>query len=161
GLIAITLDLFTPLLVQRMVDIGIPSHEPRQILTYAAIWAALSFGSIVFDAIQIGATNICGEKVIVDLRMAVFQHMQRLSMSFYEKTKLGKIITRGTSDMDALRTPVVSGINTMAFNVVLMIGSAGMIFATDWRLFLAVAWLAPVLALTNHAYRLKIGAAWQ
>jgi ABC-type multidrug transport system fused ATPase/permease subunit len=161
GVLAILCDLVTPLMIQRIIDNAIPAKDATLLALYGAIWAGLAFSAIGLDVVQIWATNTCGERVITDLRMAVFQQLQRLSMSFYDKTKLGRIITRGTSDMNTLRVPVISGVNTIAFNTLLMIGAAGMILWTDWRLFLAVVWLAPVLALANNLYRRRIGEQWQ
>jgi len=161
GLVGLGCDLFTPLMARKIIDVGIPSRDVEVILGFAAIWAFLSIAAILLDAVQIDASNRCGERVIMDLRRAVFDHLQNLSMSFFDRTKLGRIITRGTSDMESLRGPVVSGINTVAFNFILMFGAGALILYTDWRLFLAVAWLAPVLTLANHLYREKIGVQHQ
>ncbi|HYG75104.1 MAG TPA: ABC transporter ATP-binding protein [Planctomycetota bacterium] len=161
GLIGLGCDLSTPWVAQKIIDIGIPSRDVTVVAGYAAIWALLAAASILLDSVQIDSSNRCGEQVIMDLRRAIFDHLQRLSMSFYDRTKLGRIITRGTSDMEALRGPVVSGINTIVFNFILMFGAGVLIFMTDWRLFLAVAWLAPVLTLTNHIYRQRIGEQHQ
>ena len=157
GILAIVCDLITPSIVQRIIDDAIKTGEARVVLHWAAIWAALAAGSILLDAVQVSATNICGERVIMDLRVAFFAQLQRLSMSFFDKTKLGRIITRGTSDMDALRGPVASGINTIAFNFLLMGGAGTMIFLTDRSLFFSVCWLAPILMVCNNVYRGKIG----
>jgi len=161
GITALALDLSIPRLQQIIIDQAIPSQDPAAVLHLGLVWMGVVLGVIALDALQIHATNKCGEQVIMDLRMAVFEHLQRLPMSFYDKTKLGRIITRGTSDMDSLRGPVISGINTIALNVLLMIGAGVMMLLTDRRLFLAVCWLAPVLAYCNMRYRKKIGQAWQ
>jgi ATP-binding cassette subfamily B protein len=161
GIVSLLLDLCGPKLQQIIIDEALPSRDANQVFYWASIWAVVVLFVILLDAVQIYATNRCGEQVITDMRMAVFAQLQRLPMSFYDRTKLGRIITRGTSDMDSLRGPVVSGINTVAFNILLMIGAAVMILVTDWRLFLAVCWLAPVLAFSNMHYRRVIGEAWQ
>jgi len=161
GIASLVLDLFIPWLQQVIIDEALPSGDPGQVLHWAGIWVAVVLGVILTDAVQIHATNQCGERVIMDLRQAVFAQLQRLPMSFYDKTRLGRVITRGTSDMDALRGPVISGVNTIALNALLMVGAGAMILRTDWRLFLAVCWLAPLLALCNLRYRRRIGEAWQ
>lgn len=168
GILGMGCGLASPYMARMLVDVSNQasqlrktgadtSHLPNLILFWAICWVATSAGDIILDAIQIWASSKCGEQVIRDMRMAVFDHLQKLSMSFYDKTKLGRIITRGTSDMDALRGPVVSGINTIAFNFILMFGAGVMIFITDWRLFCAVAGLSPLLALANQWYRRTIG----
>jgi ABC-type multidrug transport system fused ATPase/permease subunit len=161
GVLAIAADLVIPSLTQKIIDEAIPSKELNQIIYWALVWAGIAVVSLGLDAVQILLSNKCGERVIQDLRIAVFDQLQRLSMSFFDRTKLGRIITRGTSDMESLRAPVVSGINTIMFNGLMMTGAAAMILYMDWRIFLAVFWLSPVLAYTNQVYRRKIGAQWQ
>ncbi|HEY3321006.1 MAG TPA: ABC transporter ATP-binding protein [Planctomycetota bacterium] len=161
GAAGLGMDLLTPRIQQIIIDEAIPTHDPHNIAYWAAIWGALILGAIALDVFQMGVTNWCGEKVINDLRLAVFDQLQRLSMSFYDKTKLGRIITRGTSDMDSLRGPVISGINTVLFNFILMAGAGAMILWTEWRIFLALVWLAPVLTVCNWIYRQRVGEAYQ
>ena len=161
GICAVLLELASPVIMKGIIDTAIPTGEAGVVLGWSCAWALVLALALLLDALQIGAVNRCGEQVITDLRLALFHHLQRLSMSFYDRTKLGRILTRGTSDMDALRSTVVSGINTMAFNALLMAGAGAMMLCTDWRLFLAVAWLIPLLVFCNYVYRSRIGEAWQ
>ena len=161
GVASVLLELASPEFLRRIADEALPNRSPEMIVRLSLFWGGAMLLSLIFDAIQIGATRSCGERVINDIRQALFAQLQRLSMSFYDRTKLGRIITRGTSDMDALREPVVSGVNTVAFSALMMLGAAAMILHTDWRLFLSIAWLAPVMAYSNFIYRKKIGAQHQ
>jgi ATP-binding cassette subfamily B protein len=161
GVVMIGLDLLTPLVMERIVDAAVPGGDRRQIYHAGGVWAVMVLFSILLDRAQIRCAHQCGESVILDIRMAVFDQLQRLSMAFYDHTKLGRIITRGTSDMESLRGPVISGVNTVVFNILLMGGAAALILWKDWRLFLAIAWLAPVMLFCNHIYRRRIGEQWQ
>ena len=161
GVLSLMLDLSSPEFIQRITDLAIPGKDYQEILRLALLWGGVTLGALILDAIQIGASRRCGELVIDAMRRAVFAQLQRLTMSYYDRTKLGRILTRGTSDMDALREPVISGINTVALNILMMLGAAALILNTDWRLFLAVCWLAPVMAYCNHIYRKKIGVQHQ
>jgi ATP-binding cassette subfamily B protein len=77
-------------------------------------------------------------------------------MSFYDKTKLGRIISRCTSDINSLREVNVWGLTQVVNNSLQMIFAAAMMaIYTDWRLFLSVAWLGPVLFLANRIYLRK------
>lgn len=161
GAASVALELAAPRLVQQIIDVGIPSGQSSEVVFWAGLWLATLIGALLLDACQIGASHHCGERVLHDMRMALFDHLQRLTMSFFDKTKLGRIITRGTSDIDSLRGTVIGGIGTLALNAILMFGSGLMILLTDHRLFLALAWLIPVLAWSNNAYKNRIGVAWQ
>jgi len=102
-----------------------------------------------------------GEKVILSIRKAVFAHLQHLSMGFYDRTKFGRILSRGTTDIDALSNPIINGINTVAINMMMMIAAAGMLLAEDWRIALAVLWLGPVLYMLNQFFRKRLGIRWR
>jgi len=161
GVLSLVLDLSGPFFVQWITNLAVARGPAAEILRLALIWGGVTLASLLLDGIQIGASRRCGERVIDDLRRAIFAQLQRLSMSYYDRTKLGRIITRGTSDMDSLREPVITGLNTVVLNVLMMLGAAAMILYTDWRLFLAIAWLAPLMAWCNHIFRKKLGEQHQ
>jgi len=157
----LALDLLSPIFTKYIIDDAIPSGSWLNILHWAGILAgALALG-LLLDALQTGATHRCGERVIQDLRYDVFEHLQRLSMNFFDRTKLGRIITRGTSDIESIRGPVIGGLNTVIINALMMLGAGTMILVSDGRMFLALVWLIPLLALSNYLYLKKIGSAWQ
>jgi ATP-binding cassette subfamily B protein len=82
-------------------------------------------------------------------------------MSFYDKTKLGRIISRCTSDINGLREVNVWGIMHIVIQTFMMVIAAIMLMYTDWRLFLAVAWLGPVLYFVNLYFIRTSAAKWQ
>lgn len=96
-----------------------------------------------------------GEAVVHDLRNHLFQHLQRMPMSFYNRTKLGRIISRLTSDVDAVRI----GVQDVLFVTVVaggqVIVAALMMAWLDWILFLVVAGMGPVLWVINRRFRSK------
>lgn len=137
------------------------SGAVRHLLALVGFWALTLGTALVLQRITILIMVDAGEKVQFDLRRRLFEHLQRLSMSFYDKTKLGRIISRCTSDVNSLREINVWGIDTVVKNALMMAFAAGMLLATEPRLFLAVVWLGPVLFICNYIYRKKAGEAWQ
>ncbi|ACB74199.1 ABC transporter ATP-binding protein [Opitutus terrae] len=97
-----------------------------------------------------------GETVVNQLRAEVFARVQRQPMSFFHRVKLGRIISRVTSDIESVRV----GIQDVLFVSVIQFGS--MLFAavvmawSDWKMFLVVAGMAPVLWLINNRFRLQL-----
>ena len=84
-------------------------------------------------------------------------------MSYYDKTKLGRIISRCTSDINAMREVNVWGIwQHRRQRCTMMVVAAAMLLYTDWRLFLSVAWLGPVVCCCcNHIYRKRASGMHQ
>ena len=137
------------------------SQAIHHILLIVIVWAAVMTVSFVIDRFRILIMTGAGERVQFALRRALFEHLQRLSMSYYDKTKLGRIISRCTSDIGSLREINVWGIHQVVANLLMMLVAGAMLLATDWRLFLSVAWLGPVLYVMNSIYRHKVGYTWQ
>jgi ATP-binding cassette subfamily B protein len=124
-----------------------------------SIWAFTLGCSVILQRYTILVMTGAGEQVQFSLRRRLFAHLQELSMSYYDKTKLGRIISRMTSDIGALREVNVWGIFQISANLLMMFIAGVMLAATDWRLFLSVAWLGPVLYLLNRIY-LSRSAVW-
>ncbi|MBL9090067.1 MAG: ABC transporter ATP-binding protein [Planctomycetaceae bacterium] len=97
-----------------------------------------------------------GESVVQDLRNAIFTHLQSLRMSFFNRTKLGRIISRTTSDVEAVR----AGIQDVFFVSIVgggqILGAAALMAWYDWVLFCVVAVLAPVLWCINLVFRKRL-----
>lgn len=130
-------------------------------LFWCGLWALVFAIGITLHRFLIAHQARTGEAIIVQLRETVFRQLQRLSMSFYDKTKLGRIITRGSSDIDSLRDVLINGLTFVATQTCFMTVAAIMILWEDWRLFLSICWLAPLITLINHFYRRRLGEAWQ
>ncbi len=131
------------------------------IFTTIALWAVTMAIGLLLQRWGILNTSLIGEKVLFNLRKRVFAHLQRLSMSYYDKTKFGRILTRGTSDIDSMFNTIVWGVNTLLSNVTMMLIAAVILIVMDWRIALAVLWLGPVLYVLNIYYRRRVGAAWR
>ncbi|HOJ74137.1 MAG TPA: ABC transporter ATP-binding protein [Phycisphaerae bacterium] len=137
------------------------SEAIRRIVLIVLLWAVVAGTALVLHRWSIIVMTDAGERVQFDLRRALFGHLQKLSMSFYDKTKLGRIISRCTSDVNSLREVNVWGIDIVAKNTVMMLVAGGMLLNTEPRLFLAVAWLGPILFLLNRAYRKRAAVLYQ
>lgn len=94
-----------------------------------------------------------GESVVHDLRNAIFHHLQRMPMSFFNKTKLGRILSRITSDVDTVRMGVQEVLFVGLVNAVQMIGAAIWMAWCNWRMFLVVVAMAPVLWAIHRHFR--------
>jgi ATP-binding cassette subfamily B protein len=126
-----------------------------------AIWAGVLAISIIFQRYTILVMAGAGERVQFSIRRQLFSHLQELSMSYYDKTKLGRIISRCTSDIDAMREVNVWGIFKLVANSMQIVVAAIMIATTEWHLFLAICWLGPVLFFANRFYLTRSAAMWQ
>ena len=125
-------------------------------------FAVLNAVVVVVDRWRILLMSCAGERVQFDFRRAVFAHLQKLSMSYYDKNKLGRIISRCTSDINSLRDVNVWGIDAIILNVMMILASAVLLATlTDFRLFLSVCWLGPAFYFANRLFLKHSGKGWQ
>src|SRR5690242_16975162 len=140
----------------------IARDAPLTSILWGAFGVLVITGStqIVFHFRQRLALEL-GEAVIHDLRQQIFEHLMRMPMSFYNKTKIGRIISRVTSDCESLRV----GVQDVLF--VGLVGVGQMLFAGlimlyyDWALFSIVVAMAPLLWTVNRVFRKKLSIAYR
>jgi ATP-binding cassette subfamily B protein len=140
----------------------ISRHEPLPNILWAALGLlALAFSTqIVFHFRQRLALEL-GEAVIHDLRQEIYVHLQRMPMSFYNKTKIGRIISRVTSDCEALRVGVQDVLFVSLVGVGQIITAAALMAYYDWALFSVVVAMSPVLWLLNRYFRRRLSVAYR
>lgn len=134
---------------------GEQASAVSHLVTVIVIWGIISVISMFLLRQLILLMTWAGERVQFDVRRKLFSHLQTLSMSYYDKTKLGRIISRCTSDVGAMREVNVWGIWQVIANLMIVIIAAIFLVQTDWRLFVAVCWLGPVIYLLNLFYKTR------
>jgi len=141
------------------IGFGEPLASPRgaiaALVTIVLLWALVTACSLVLQRLTILITTAAGERVQFAIRRRLFAHLQTLSMSYFDKTKLGRIISRCTSDIASLREINVWGVYTITANTMMMVIAAIMLALTDVRLFLSVAPLGVALFVINRVYLKK------
>ena len=104
-------------------------------------------------AAQSYLTSWVGERILTDLRVDLFEHVQRLDLGFFERTRAGVVISRLTNDVEALETLVTDGPTTLLQNTVTLIGSALVLLYLDWQLALATLTVFPGMAIATALFR--------
>ncbi|HEV7300908.1 MAG TPA: ABC transporter ATP-binding protein [Tepidisphaeraceae bacterium] len=166
GMAMVALEMLSPLFTQHIIDHASGQLEGqvpsvRHVVNVVLLWAVVLTAALIMQRFVILIMTGAGERVQFATRRAIFAQLQRLSMSFYDKTKLGRVISRCTSDVNAMREVNVWGIHHVTIWTLQMVIAAGFLISTDWRLFLAVAWIGPVLFVANRMYLRKSGNMWQ
>jgi ATP-binding cassette, subfamily B, bacterial len=145
-----------------VIDGPIAHHAPLSSILWGAFGVLILAGTtqIVFHFRQRLALEL-GEAVIHDLRQEIYVHLQRMPMSFYNKTKIGRIISRVTSDCEALRVGVQDVLFVSLVGVGQILVAGAMMLYYDWALFSVVVAMSPVLYLLNRYFRKKLSTAYR
>jgi ATP-binding cassette subfamily B protein len=147
--------LLLPILIRHGIDSGV------RLAALGAVWAASFAGLLVVLAqwaAQWGSTRLTGrtgERVLYTLRVKIFAHLHRLGLDYYERELSGRIMTRMTTDVDALSTFLQTGLVTALVSVLTFFGILVALLAIDVQLALMVFALLPLLAAATWVFRRK------
>ena len=125
-----------PALIAFGIDHALPAlragdNLPLVFTGVAYLLAAIATAGLT--ALYVTSTAKLSQAMLLDLRLRVFRHTQRLSLEFHEKYTSGRIIARQTSDLEALRELLDSGVSSLASGMLFMVFTAATVFALDWR----------------------------
>lgn len=125
-----------PALIAFGIDHALPALQSGNnvpLVLTGVPYLAAAVAAAGLTALYVTSTAKLSQAMLLDLRLRVFRHTQRLSMEFHEKYTSGRIIARQTSDLEALRELLDSGVSSLASGVLFMLLTAATIFALDWR----------------------------
>lgn len=157
SLVLVALDAGMGLLLPVLIRHGIDEGVSR--LALGAVWAAAGLGLVtvlVQWCAQIGETRMTGrtgERVLYSLRLKIFSQLQRLGLDYYERELTGRIMTRMTTDVDALSTFLQTGLVTAFVSVVTFFGIMGTLLVIDVQLALVVFVTLPPLIVGTFFFR--------
>jgi ATP-binding cassette subfamily B protein len=149
-----------PALVRRGVDNGVLAKDLHPIIVVALIGLAIVIGDWIINRIQTVVVGRNGERLLYTLRVKIFAHLQRLGLDFYERELSGRIMTRMTTDVDALSTFLQTGLITMVNSGLTFAGVLIALLFINVRLGLTLFAIIPVLIAATAAFRAKSSRAY-
>src|SRR5438477_1223963 len=152
--------LAPPFLSKYAVDDGIRLHDLTRLWWIVGAFLAAGLLNWGMSYVQTYLTGWVGERILADLRIDLFRHLQRLSLGFYERNRAGVIISRLTNDVEAIDQLVTDGVTTLMQSTLTLIGTAILLFVLDWRLALATCSVIPLMALATALFRSRSARAY-
>jgi ATP-binding cassette subfamily B multidrug efflux pump len=147
------LQLAGPILTQRIIDVALPNRDGDTILRMTGLFALTLVAQFVCSYGGAMLTARLGQSVMRDLRMRIFAHLQRLSISFFDRNPAGRLITRVTSDVETLNELFTSGVVSGLGDLFTLVAIGVAMFIMDWRLTLAALIVIPLIAGVSHWFR--------
>jgi ATP-binding cassette, subfamily B, multidrug efflux pump len=140
-------NLATPLLIGRAIDEGIGPRRLGVIFVVVGWLVGLALARALFTFLQGYLAERASQGVAYDLRDALFERIERLSFSYYDRVQTGQLVTRLTSDVEQIRTFAGSGVVQLANAVVMLIGTTVLLLYLDWQLALVALAIVPIIAV--------------
>jgi len=157
--------LIQPYLWKVAIDSYIDPGFSRTIARNAALkgvlfvaWAYMGtlLASFGLQYAQVRIMQVVGQRTMYDLRKEIFEHMQRLPMSFFDRSPIGRLVTRATTDVDALNDLFASGVVAMVNDFVMLFGMAIWLLILNWRLALATLSPLPFMVVLTYVFRNQV-----
>ena len=142
-----------PLLTRRVIDVAVPTHNLRIVIISTAFFFLALLTEFVTSYGQIWLTSLLGQRVMRDLRMEIFEHLQRLSVSYFDRNPAGRLITRVTSDVETLNELFTSGVVAGLGDLFTLVAISVAMLIMDWRLALASFAVIPFVVLVSGLFR--------
>ena len=147
--------------IDRFLLPGLAHSIARSAALFGLLWIVAAFlGSLVasfgLQYVQVRIMQSIGQKTMYDLRKEIFQHLQRLPMSFFDQSPVGRLVTRTTTDVDALNDLFASGVVAMLNDFVLLISMAVWLFVMQPRLALATLSPLPFMIVLTYYFRNQV-----
>ena len=154
-------ELAPPWIIRLAVDRFILEGQPRQAWWVAGGLLALSLIQGGVDFLRLYLNAYTGQRIVFDLRNAVFEHLSRLSFSFYDRARTGDLMSRVTADIDVLNNFFGRASVIVLTNVLTLTGILIVLLIWDWRLALVYLGLLPLVVLGMWAYARRVRPAWR
>jgi ATP-binding cassette, subfamily B, bacterial len=152
--------LAPPYLAGRAIDDGIGAKDTEALTIIVIVFLAAALINWVATYFQTFLINWVGQRALQDLRIELFQHLQRLSIGFYSRNKAGVLISRITNDVQALDQLVTEGISTLFSATLTLVGTAVILVLLDAELALITFLTFPLLLVASVAFRLASAGAY-
>ncbi len=152
--------LALPALVRNGIDHGVQTKVFHAILLVSLVGLAIVLADWLVNWAETMVVGRNGERLLYTLRVKLFAQLQRLGLDFYEREMSGRIMTRMTTDVDALSTFLQTGLITMVSSVLTFFGVLAALLIIDLRLGLAVLCILPVLVAATLLFRSKSSRAY-
>ncbi len=147
------LQLAPPYLTKLAIDEHIATGQLEGLGVLASVFLTVLVLSYAFEFAQTYLMQVTGQRIIFDLRMRIQEHLQRLDVAFYDRNPVGRLMTRVTTDVDALNDLFASGVITVFRDVFTLVGIAVVLFVMDWRLAIVALSVLPLIAAVTQWFR--------
>ncbi len=160
-IVASGLELIGPYLTKVAIDQAIPAKDLGLIVLLAGIYTGSLIFALVLSYAQTLLTTWIGQRVMYDLRTEIFAQLQRLSLRFFDRNPVGRLMTRLTSDVEVLNELFTSGVVAVFGDIFTLIFIVGIMLFMSWELALVSFLVLPMVWFAAHWFRRNVRRAYR
>jgi ATP-binding cassette subfamily B multidrug efflux pump len=150
------LTVLPPWLTKVAIDRYIRTSDFAGLNGIAAVYILALIGTFLFSYGQTWVLNLMGQKIMYDMRMEIFRHLLKLDVAFFDKNPVGRLMTRATTDVDALNEMFTAGVISVFGDILTLAGIVVVLFILNYKLALVVFSVIPLLFLVSILFKIKV-----
>jgi ATP-binding cassette, subfamily B, multidrug efflux pump len=147
------LQLAQPYLVKIAIDRHIQPGNLAGLDRIALVFLVILFASFSLEFLQTWILQTTGQRIMFDMRLQIYRHLQELDVQFYDRNPVGRLMTRVTTDVDVLNDLFTAGVVSIFGDVFMLAGIMIVLVVMDWRLALVAFSVLPLIALVTQWFR--------
>ena len=164
GVAAILVSLFgvlRPILLQETVDEALIPADFDSLMYYVSLMIGVLVLEVIFQFCFIYYANWLGQEVVRDLRVKLFKHMLGFKMQYYDKSAVGRLVTRAVSDIETIASIFSQGLFMIISDLLKMLVVIGVMFYKSWELTLLVLTVLPFIIYATRVFQKKMKLAFE
>jgi len=158
---ASVLQLAQPYLMKVAIDRHIATGNLEGLNLIAAAFLAILLASFALEYIQTWVLQLTGQRIMFDMRMEIYSHLQRLDLQFYDRNPVGRLMTRVTTDVDVLNDLFTAGVVSIFGDIFTLLGIMIVLVTMDWRLALLAFSVLPLIVLVTQWFRRNVRESYR
>ena len=153
--------LAPPYLVKVAIDQYIAQGDLGGLNRIAFIYLAVLVAAFSLEYAQTYMMQMIGQRIMYDMRMQIYSHLQRLDLAFYDRNPVGRLMTRVTTDVDVINDLFTSGVVAAFGDLFMLVGIMGMLLWMDWRLALITFSVLPLILVLAQWFRHNVRESYR
>jgi ATP-binding cassette, subfamily B, multidrug efflux pump len=158
---ASVLQLAQPYLMKLAIDRYIARGDLAGVDRIAIAFFFILLGSFILEYVQTWTLQITGQRIMYDMRLQIYRHLQRIDLQFYDRNPVGRLMTRVTTDVDVLNDMFTAGVVSIFGDIFTLAGIMIVLVTMDWRLALVTFAVLPLIVLVTQWFRRNVRESYR
>jgi subfamily B ATP-binding cassette protein MsbA len=164
GVAAVLLSFFAvlrPYLLKVTVDDAVTPQDYDNLVFYVGLMAGVLLLEVIFQFLFVYFANWLGQEVVRDLRVNLFKHMLNFKMTYFDKSAVGRLVTRAVSDIETIASIFSQGLFMIISDILKMLVVIGFMFYQSWQLTLLVLTVLPLIMYATRVFQKRMKIAFE
>jgi ATP-binding cassette, subfamily B, multidrug efflux pump len=153
--------LAQPYLIKVAIDDHIAAGRLEGLGALAGLYVGILLAAFAAEYVQTWILQLTGQRIMFDLRMAIYSHLQRLDLKYYDRNPVGRLMTRVTSDVDVINDLFTAGVVTIFSDLFTLLGIMVILLLMNWQLALVAFIVLPLIALVTQWFRRNVRESYR